>query len=77
MMAVRVQIDGSAFVAGSPQRLFEQRYHTGTAFRFYDVNADATRFLMIKTPGSRSATPASMVVVLNWQEELKAMLSTR
>lgn len=73
MMAVPVQTDVASFLSGRPQRLFEYRYHTGTAFRAYDVNADAARFLMIKTPESRAATPASMVVVLHWVEGLNAV----
>ena len=38
--------------------------------RHYDVSPDGRRFLMIKD--SPSATPASLVVVQHWFEELKA-----
>ena len=41
--------------------------------RHYDVSADGQRFLMIKdsAAGDPNATPASMVVVEHWFEELK------
>jgi len=41
----------------------------------YDVSSDSQRFLLIKdnaaTDQTSTAPPASMVVVLNWLEELK------
>jgi len=39
---------------------------------------DGQRFLMMKdnAAGDSSATPANMVVVLNWLEELKARVPT-
>lgn len=46
--------------------------------RSYDVSPDGRRFLVINdmpaTDQASTATPASMVVVLNWHEELKARL---
>jgi hypothetical protein len=50
---------------------------TGTN-RTYDVSPDGQRFLMIKEnagSGERDAPPASMVVVQNWFEELKAKVA--
>ena len=44
-----------------------------------DVAHDALRFLMIKDEGNddRPASLASMVVVLNWGEELKRLVPTK
>ena len=80
LTAVPVQTAGSIFKAGNPTRLLSTKYFAGAssrglALRGYDVSADAQRFLMIKDSASSeqpsNATPASMVVVLNWLEELK------
>ena len=53
----------------------------GFDLRGYDVSADGQRFLMIKDAapsGQTSTAPsASMVVVLNWTEELKARVPGR
>jgi hypothetical protein len=58
--------------------LFEGRYFAGPAGRLYDVGRDG-RFLMIKefVGGDQNATPASMVVVVNWQEELERRVAQR
>jgi hypothetical protein len=63
------------FSAGAPTTLFTARYFTGGPGRSYDVSADGQRFLMIKAAGAEQ-TP-SMVVVLNWEEELKAKLPAK
>ena len=69
-----------AFSAGNPAKLFDTAYFAGGGLsgRTYDVSPDGKRFLMIKDardadPRSTTA-PASIVVVLNWLEELKARL---
>jgi Tol biopolymer transport system component len=63
------------FIAGNPTRLFETRYLSANQARSYDVSRDGQRFLMIKespaTDQTANAMPASMVVVLNWFEELR------
>jgi serine/threonine-protein kinase len=71
---------GSTWAATTPTKLFEGDYgaaafHSG---RTYDVSPDGRRFLMIKNGGADdpNATPASMVVVLNWFEELKQRVPT-
>lgn len=65
------------FSAGNPAKVFDTRYAVPQNARTYDVSPDGQRFLMIKdnaTAGPASnATPASMVVVLNWFEELKRL----
>ena len=52
--------------------MFDTRYFIGPAGRPYDVSPDGQRFLMIKAAGGEQAP--SMVVVLNWLEELKTKL---
>ena len=68
----------TAFSAGNPTKLFDTRYVSAVQGRSYDVSPDGQRFLVIKeTPAAGPAstvTPASIVVVLNWFEELKARL---
>ena len=56
--------------------MFDTKYYG--EFYSYDVTPDGLRFLMIKenTIGDRSHPP-SMVVVLNWQEELKRLVPTQ
>ena len=57
---------------GSPRRLFEIRASTTIPDRSYDVSLDGKRFLMIKSASTdTTATPADMVAVLNWTEELR------
>ncbi|MGH9257840.1 MAG: protein kinase domain-containing protein, partial [Vicinamibacterales bacterium] len=73
LMAVRVE-HGATFTASTPTTLFEGRYYMGGAAnvgRTYDVSPDGRRFLMMKADAS---TPASLVVVLNWFEELKRLV---
>jgi hypothetical protein len=42
----------------------------------YDIAPDGERFLMVKeAPGSEETVPASVIVVLNWVEELKRLLA--
>ena len=69
VMAVSVTTGPSSFMASSPTELFEGPYADN-----FDVAPDGQRFLMIKdnVGADQTATPASMVVVLNWLEELKA-----
>jgi Tol biopolymer transport system component len=66
-----------ALTVGNPAKLFEARYLTANQARSYDVSPDGQRFLFIKdipTDRSTTSTPASIIVVLNWFEELKARL---
>ena len=66
------------FSGASPMKLFETRYFSSVQARSYDVSLDGQQFLMIKdmpsTDQGASAASASIVVVLNWSEELKARL---
>jgi len=81
VMAVTVQLTPT-FSAGNPTKLFDApsilldgRFTpNGGTIRNYDVARDGQRFLMIKENAGSSdgnASPASMIVVQNWLEELK------
>jgi len=75
LMAVPVQTSGSTFRWGNPARVFDERpYAAPVINRNYDVSPDGRRFLMLKenAAGRANAEAASMIVVLNWIEELKA-----
>jgi serine/threonine-protein kinase len=64
------------FSAGTPTTLFATRYNSAAAGRTYDVSPDGQRFLMIKNNVGTEQAP-TMVVVLNWLEELKARLPAK
>jgi hypothetical protein len=55
--------------------MFDSKVFTGNNGRTYDVSPDGQRFLLIKDSvganQASTATSPSMVVVLNWLEELK------
>lgn len=71
VMAVPVNPRGSTWSAGVPTKLFAGRYHPGEVTS-YDVSADGQRFLMLKEGGTADRPEvATIVVVLNWREELK------
>jgi hypothetical protein len=63
-----------------PRQVLQGRYFTGaglTSPRTYDVAPDGRRFLMMKapTPANDPATVVRMVVVLNWFDEVRRVLS--
>ena len=72
----------TTFSAGNPTKILDTRYYAGSTFqgldlRGYDISPDGQRFLMIKDAPAEptsTTTAASMVVVLNWFEELKQRL---
>jgi len=72
----------ASFSAGNPVKLLSTAYFVaqGISGRSYDVSPDGRRFLMIKEPRvqpqSTAATP-TIVLVLNWTEELKQRVPTR
>ena len=68
------------FSVGNPTKLFDNgRYVAAGIGRSYDVSLDGQKFLMIKATanGDQTSTSPSMVVVLNWTEELKARVPTK
>jgi Tol biopolymer transport system component len=75
MTSVPIQT-APTFSAGIPTKLFDGRYYATPAGRTYDVSPDGQRFLMIKPTTGTDQAP-SMVLVLNWLEELKARLPTK
>ena len=76
LTAVPVETAGSTFRAGTPATLFTTTYAPPPAWRTYDVSPDGQRFLMIKegVGGTANAPPPSLVVVLNWFEELTRLV---
>ena len=79
MAVCPVQTSGSTFSAGNPAKVFDNKYAEPDPARYYDVSPDGQRFLMVKDSpaGDLSATPASMVVVEHWSDELKRLVPTR
>jgi Tol biopolymer transport system component len=73
LTSVPVQTGGT-FMADNPSRVLQTHYFS-TTLRSYDVSRDGQKFLMIRA-NAGSAPPPSMVVVLNWFEELKARVRT-
>ena len=72
LTAVPVRTSESTFSVGIPSKVFDTKYAEPNPARHYDVSADGQRFLMIKDgpTGEQNPTPANIVVVLNWFEEL-------
>jgi serine/threonine-protein kinase len=72
----------AAFNFGNATKLLDRSYVTADV-RAYDVSRDGQKFLMIKNasaanqPDLSAPAPTSMVVVLNWLEELRARLPTK
>jgi serine/threonine-protein kinase len=75
LTAVPVQTT-STFTAGPASRVLQRRYFSAVA-RAYDVSADPQKFLMIKEAAVENTPLPSMVVALNWVNELKARVPTR
>jgi serine/threonine-protein kinase len=76
MMAVPVEFAPSLRI-GRPTKLFETaRPPTTISARPYDVAPDG-RFIVTKPAGEFSAEPVNVSVVLNWFEELEALVPTR
>jgi serine/threonine-protein kinase len=79
LLRVPVEASGATWNAGTPMKLLEGRYVTGSTIgRTYDVSPDGQRFLMIKAPETEpgAALPA-LIVVQHWDEELKRLVPTK
>jgi hypothetical protein len=79
LMSVRV-MPGPPFEAGTPTKLLDTPFlFSVSPGRAYDVSPDGTRFLMIRETARAAETPRSprLIVVLNWQEELKRLVPTK
>jgi Tol biopolymer transport system component len=68
MMAVSIDVN-RGFSMGKPRRLFGGPYAGEGRDPAFDVTADGSRFLMIKT--DPVATLQRLTLVQNWSEELK------
>jgi protease II len=69
MVAVRL---GETFTR--PQLLFEGPYLTGGVVRNHDVTRDDRRFLMQRMGTSAAPPITQIILVQNWQEELKRLV---
>ena len=78
LTAVPVVTSEPTISIGTPAKVFDAKYAEPNPSRHFDVSPDGQRFLMLKdSPASdRNATPASMVVVEHWFEELKQRVPT-
>ena len=72
MMAVDV-VPGERLTVGEPRELFRGSYQHTTNKWDYDVSADG-RFVMIRDP--EEERPREIKVVLNWFQELEALVPT-
>lgn len=77
---MRVGIERSrTWAATAPTELIKEGYFTvpgGNPGRTYDISPDGRRFLLIKQGGGsdQSTGPTSIIVVQNWDEELKRLV---
>jgi serine/threonine-protein kinase len=81
LMVVPYQTSGQNFTPGSPSKVLDIPVFNPNAGHTYDVSPDGQRFLMIRDKSvpeqTPTGTPDSMIVVLNWTEELKARTGTK
>jgi dipeptidyl aminopeptidase/acylaminoacyl peptidase len=75
LMSVRIGT-APAFVAGTPETLFESDDLQRLWGRSYDVAQDGQRFL-ITVRKEQPTAPPQMIFVHNWTEELKRLVLTR
>jgi eukaryotic-like serine/threonine-protein kinase len=71
---------GPSWAATTPTQVVKEGYFTNLNWwgRSYDISPDGSRFLMIKEGGpDGTSTPASIIVVQNWVEELKRLVPTK
>ena len=70
---------GPSWAATTPTPVVKEGYFTNPNWwgRSFDISPDGQRFLMIKEGGSDgTAAPPTIIVVLNWFEELKRLIAT-
>ena len=72
LMAVPVE-PSAVFRWGNPTALFNVGAFRGNGRR-YDVSPDGRRFLLMKGNADDDPASVSLVVVVNWVEELKRLL---
>jgi Tol biopolymer transport system component len=71
LMSVRIRT-APAFLAGTPETLFENGGLQSNWGRSYDVAPDGRFLLMLRK--EQSTAPAQMILVQNWFEELKRLV---
>jgi hypothetical protein len=82
LMSAPVRTGGRMSVS-VPSRVLQRPYYNGLGLverpDTYDVAADRQRFLMLKqlTNPNQPQEPATVVVVKNWAEEVRRLLSPR
>jgi serine/threonine-protein kinase len=76
MMAVSVAMQPT-LAFGTPTSLFVGPYEMNAPARAYDVTADGQRFFLLQARERPPTVITQMVVVENWQEELKRLAPTR
>lgn len=70
--AVPTDTSGRTLVVGKPVEVFDAKYVEPNPARHYDVSPDGRRFLVLKPRvPDPNATPATMVIIERWFEELK------
>jgi Tol biopolymer transport system component len=81
LMSVPVE-RGTTWSAGAPTKMFAGRFFFSDSLgaigegRTYDASPDGQRFLMIRDSGGDASVLRNMMVVQNWQEELKRLVPT-
>jgi serine/threonine-protein kinase len=78
LMRVPVEASGASWTPGTPTKILQARYYTGTGTgRSYDVSPDGQHFLMIKSPvGDSAALSPGVILVQHFDEELKRLVPT-
>jgi len=74
MMAVDISVSGERIVRGAPRPLFDARFSTPGPSRGYDVTQDGQRFLLVQLTDPPSQSPAELILVTNWFDELKRLV---
>jgi hypothetical protein len=75
MMAIDVKATGADVDFGQPTVLFDKKYSFGNTLSIanYDVTPDGQRFVMVREEEGSN----NLRVVLNWRDELAALLTRR
>jgi hypothetical protein len=69
---------GPGFALSRPRPMFDLRgYMSGTFANSWDISPDGQRFLMTKMEDSRSRPVTELILIQNWLEEFKRLVSTR
>jgi eukaryotic-like serine/threonine-protein kinase len=78
LTAVDVETGGPTFKYGNQKTILNTRYFGGGRLfgRTYDISPDGRRFLMVKELTTTTMkSPADIVVVVNWIQELKQRMN--